>query len=1394
MAETNVSSKIAIIGMACRFPGADNVEEYWNNLINGKESISFLTQQELKQGNVETGLMKDPAYVAAGSFIDGIECFDNEFFNYTLKEASVIDPQHRLFLECSWHALEDACIKPGAADRIGVFAGSHMNSYLFHVLTNPEVAELVGDLNVELGNEKDYLATRVSYKMDLRGPSMNIQTACSSSLVAVHMAVQSLLNGECDIALAGGVTINDLEKKGYLYQPGGIKSPDGHCRTFDKDAEGTIFGNGLGIVVLKRLEDARDDGNQIYASIIGTAVNNDGADKVGLAAPGFSGQRDVIEEAILMAGITPHDLSYIECHGTATRLGDSIEVSALKDVFSGYPGKGERCGLGSVKTNLGHLNKASGIAGLIKTVLAVKNKVIPPTLHFKEANPLLELQHSPFYIVDKLTDLSKQNKVMRAGVSSFGVGGTNAHVILEEAETSKGEDSPPKLYLLPYSGKSKAALERVEQNMYGLVSSRGENNIRDIENSLQRGRVFFPYRKFMVVDRAMTIKLSADDVQTELHVDGDGEFQYATGGVLFAGMMDGACEHLKDLLGSDAYLKKLMEPLLNEARRMTGFDVSQPDHRNMSIEVADAVASFILQAAVARLLEDFSVKPEFIAGINSGELAAACSAGIMSWKDGLLLLLVRGKVIDSSALASCKLSSTHGRLILGRDGGSRNSSTSLLNIDYWLQEDADGTSEEDFAKNYCHTGTSSEETLLIRIGMKKEKLKDVNGDEIKIIDAIELIDHRISLLPLIGKLWVNRLASGFDAYSQSHPARFVSLPAYPFEKAKCWLDLHDEVFQGRPEAPSTEDFLYAPSWQQVREKAATPTTPDKCWLFLMNEERWTEAIKQEVRKAGHTVISMDNAEEEQDWQNTFTRLKNTGVSPDYIVYSLVSEPSGMNASLFTRLKADFYALLRMTCAFEAVFNQEVKILILSNNVYSVLGEKADNFFASVFQGACTVVPQEFPKISCLAVDVDSNEYDGSAEFFRKIINKVLQARGGELLVYRRGYFWRRSYEKIDDFTEVAKEPLAIEPDGVYVITGGTGGLGLEVIEYLINRINPKIAVISRNPAGGQRIDELRTRAAELKLFQADVTDAEALEQVFRDIRSTMGEIRGVFHLAGLPGKGLILNKTMEELQAVMGPKLEGTLLLDSIVKPYHPDFIILFSSMIALKGGNGQVDYCGANHFLDNYALYNTQRGTRVVSINWDAWHNVGMTADSMGSGQGLTQQQAAECLDYILRSLDNPRVVVSMNDVNKLITCTTKPSARESGQGKPRSAEDISYEFVVQKLEGLFTLIAEVDEIDPNATLDDLGIDSVLILQLLNEIDRVFPGIFSISKFYIYPTLHAMADYIFNELTISLAKKDKISEPNENGITDFMKKVKNDDISIEEAVNYLLKGETDDE
>ncbi len=497
---------IAIIGMAGRFPGAKNIDEFWHNLREGIESISRFSDEELAASGIDKEVLNQPNYVKAGAILEDIEWFDAAFFGFNPREAAMTDPQHRLFLECAWEALENAGYNSETyTGKIGTYAGTGWSSYLFNNLhSNREFVESVGGYQTLIGNDKDFLATRVAYKLNLTGPSINIQTACSTSLVAISTACQSLLNYQCDMALAGGVSVFVPHKAGYFYQEGGILSPDGHCRAFDAKAGGTVIGNGAGIVVLKRLEDALADGDRIDAVIKGFAINNDGAAKVGYTAPSVDGQSAAIAQALALAGVLPEAIAYIETHGTATALGDPIEIAALNQAFRTDASKRGFCAIGSVKTNIGHLDAAAGVTGLIKTVLALKHEQIPPSLHFEQPNPKINFTNSPFYVNTKLSEWKRNGTPRRAGVSSFGIGGTNAHVILEESPIVKQQETPKpeerKQQLLILSARTSSALATATANLANYLQQHPDLNLADVAYTLQVGRKTFDHRQILVCE------------------------------------------------------------------------------------------------------------------------------------------------------------------------------------------------------------------------------------------------------------------------------------------------------------------------------------------------------------------------------------------------------------------------------------------------------------------------------------------------------------------------------------------------------------------------------------------------------------------------------------------------------------------------------------------------------------------------------------------------------------------------------------------------------------------------------------------------------------------------------------------------------------------------------
>jgi len=652
---------IAVIGMAGRFPGAKDVEELWRNLCAGAEGISTFSAEELAASGVDERERSDPAYVPAAGVLGDADLFDAPFFGYTPRQAEIMDPQQRHFLECAWTALERAGYDteryPG---RIGVFAGVGINTYwLHHLAPNPQVARSVGLFQTLLLNDKDFLPTWVSYKLNLRGPSVNVQTACSTSLVAVHLACRSLRDGECEMALAGGVSIRVPEKVGYRFQDGGILSPDGHCRAFDAAARGTVGGNGVAIVVLKRLADALADGDTIRAVIRGSAINNDGADKVGFTAPGVRGQAEVIAAALGEAGVRPAEISYVEAHGTGTPLGDPIEIAALTEVFRRDTAERGFCAIGSIKSNLGHLDAAAGATGLIKTVLMLERRAIPPSLHCAQPNPALDLAASPFHVNTRLTPWEAGPGPRRAGVSSFGIGGTNAHVVLEEAPPAAVPAAAARDWqLLLLSARTESALETISgalaehlgQTPEGSLAQTPEGALADIAYTLQVGRRRFAHRRALVCrdgqaaaaglaegrsERLWTAVEEAADRPVVMMFPGQGA-QYAGMGrdlyrseAVFRRQVDLCCDLLRPHLGSDlrAFLFADGDSRLDETR------FTQP-------------ALFVVEYALAQLLLGWGVRPEAMIGHSIGEYVAACLAGVFSLADALALVALRGRLIQ----------------------------------------------------------------------------------------------------------------------------------------------------------------------------------------------------------------------------------------------------------------------------------------------------------------------------------------------------------------------------------------------------------------------------------------------------------------------------------------------------------------------------------------------------------------------------------------------------------------------------------------------------------------------------------------------------------------------------------------------------------------------------
>jgi acyl transferase domain-containing protein len=693
--------EIAVIGMAGRFPGAKTIEEFWENLKIGIESVAFFSDQELIETGVPSILLQNPNYVKALPQVEDIEYFDAGFFDYTPKEAEVMDPQMRVFHECAYHALEDAGCDPFSYEKlIGCYAGASVNFYWQWKSLLREEMDVSGQFEARQLFDKEYLCARVSHKLNLRGPAICIQTACSTSLVAIHMACQGLLSGECDLALAGGVSLPYMKKEGYLYRKGGmIVSSDGHCKVFESRSDGTVFGNGVGVVLLKRFCEAVEDRDNILAVVKGSFINNDGLNRGGFTAPSAAGEAAAIQTALQIANVPPESIGYIETHSTGTPLGGPIEMEGLKLAFDSD--KKKYCALSCVKTNVGHLNIASGVTGFIKAVLALKHRLIPPTLHFQTPDPAIDFENSPFYVNTALSPWKTVTSPLRAGVNSFGIGGTNAHVVLEEAPLIShrssviGEKSKEREYqLILLSAKTPSALEKMTGNLAQYLEKNIDINLEDAVYTLMLGRRTMKHRRMLVCSDTV-------DALRKLTLPGSGkvhtffnEVEKRPAIFMFSGLGSQYVHMGKDIYQTEPLFREEMDRCFDILKSLLGYDikeilypspvsplssVSSGEKNIHQTEVAQLVI-FIFEYALAQLLIKWGIQPYAMIGYSFGEYTAACISGVLSLEDALKMIAIRGQLIEklpAGAMLSIPLTvdqlkpflSCHARISLAIDNG-----------------------------------------------------------------------------------------------------------------------------------------------------------------------------------------------------------------------------------------------------------------------------------------------------------------------------------------------------------------------------------------------------------------------------------------------------------------------------------------------------------------------------------------------------------------------------------------------------------------------------------------------------------------------------------------------------------------------------------------------------
>ncbi|MES1036838.1 SDR family NAD(P)-dependent oxidoreductase [Bacillus pumilus] len=1484
---------IAIVGMAGRFPGASSLEDFWQCLVNGEEMIHFFTEEELKKAGLDASVYQHPNFIGAKGRLQEIEGFDADFFNYSAREAELMDPQFRLLHECAWEALEDAgCDPDRMAGKIGVYTGTSPNhEWLTRFAHQMEATE---QFSAMLLNDREFFSTQLSYKLNLHGPSVTMQTACSTSLVNIGMACQALLNEECDAALAGGVTVSSPENIGYIYQDGMIQSKDGHCRPFDQEASGTIFGDGAGIVLLKRYEDAVRDGNPIHAVIKGVGVNNDGSRKAGFTAPSVEGQAEVLKETYEKSGIDPASIGYVEAHGTGTKMGDPIEVSALSQVFKGTDPL--TIPIGSVKSNVGHLNSAAGIAGLFKAILALQHKTIPPTIHYESPNQEIPFKDTPFYVNQKALYWKEADGPRRAGVSSFGIGGTNAHMIIEEGLQAKQKPASNQKQLLVLSAKTDTALAEMTERLKQYVIEHPQVPLEDIAYTLRYGRKQFPYRKAIVL-------ASADEWMQQKQLETSvfrskkwrkATFMFSGQGAQYAGMMRGLYDAEPVFKWEvDRCFKYVME---TEQVDLKGIVFSEDETNEDITKTSNAQPLlFIFEYALAKLLQHSGVEPESMIGHSIGEYVAACLSGVFSLESALTLVMARGRLMQDmekgamlsvqlpeaelvsmidEALSVAAVNAKDLCVVSGReehiatfekklqDKGiiTRQLHTSHAFHSYMMEPMLEAfqqivekvelhepaipfvsnvtgtwaTSEDVMTASYWtnhlrgtvrfHEGLSQlltdEVRALIEVGpgnsltalAKRHENKESHHDVLNMVrHTREQADDHAYFLKRIGELW----AGGYEVRAQQHLAQeegqFVSLPTYPFERKRYWIEA------GKPASPQLsapketkkkemEEWFYLPSWEQQPLKPVfEKETEEQTWLIFKEQDAFHELFTHSFKQKGIKVISVTKGEAYQEQDESFTinpaegqhyrnmldTLSNRGINIQRILHlweaAKEDDNSNRQAAFQAHIEKGYYSLIFLSQAIAAQKNiRECRLFTITSGIQPVTGNETICAEKSAMLGPCKVISQEYHHIKCWNIDVeDVPEVISWKEqvLVDLIVQEIMQPGKDQLVAYRHRKRWVQSYKHLP----LQKEdglPKMIRPNGVYLITGGLGGIGFVLSKMLAKEGNVHLYLTGRtalpprnewasyvqqanaDEAQRTRIEkvlELERLGATVEAVQANAGNLDQMKHVFDAIRKKHGGVHGVFHAAGLPGSTSFraikdIPSTLAQGEDQFQSKVKGLDVLEQLLDQEQADFCLLFSSISALLGGLGFSAYSAANLYMDAFAArLNQHSQTPWMCVNWDAWNFWGELESTIGESineLAILPEEGAELFQYVLSNRQNRHMLVSTGNLDERIgqwlSLESKAAESEdSYEVSKHERPELGNPYVAPRNETekaicqVWQDFMGMEQVGIHDNFFDLGASSLDIVQVTNRLNQALQTNEAVVTLFTYPSVAELAKYI---------------------------------------------------
>ncbi|OYD09083.1 type I polyketide synthase [Paludifilum halophilum] len=1508
--------EIAVIGLDGRFPGARDVETFWRNLQNGVESITHFTDEELAAAGVEQELIDHPDYVKAKGIIDDYDHFDASFFGYTRREAEVMDPQIRLFHECVWGALEDAGYVPDThPDPIGLFAGASSNIYwqaMTMLARSDNASEQFAALQL---TDKDFMNSRTSYKLNLKGPSVTVETACSTSLSAVHAACRALLTGDCKVAVAGGVTVTVPNKKGYLYQEGMILSPDGRCRAFDAEAQGTVGGEGCGVVVLKPLKQALADRDHIYAVIKGSAYNNDGTRKIGYTAPSIEGEAEVVRSALRMSRVEPESISYVETHGTGTSLGDPVEIEALKLAFQ--TDKRQYCGIGSVKTNIGHLDAAAGIAGLIKTVLALKHKQLPPSLHFKQPNPKIDFAESPFYVNNSLKKWEHSSDPLRAGVSSFGIGGTNVHVILEEAPEPERSSPARESLLFPFSAQTETALEQVTDRMRLFLQERPETNLADLAFTLQTGRKHFKHRRMFVASTAEEVWDHLSSSVSDFPESASAEGSPPTVTLMFPGQGSQYVNMGRDLYEREPDFREEMDRCFAIVKPLIGVDLSevlypeQADGEAAERIKQTAVAQpllFIFEYALAKLLMKWGIPVERMIGHSIGEYVAACLAGVFTLEDALALVALRGKYMQSmpeGAMLSvpmreeelaaelseglelaavnssqlCVVSGTKAEInALAQRLEAKGISVGKLHTSHafhsrmmdpilkdfqdavsrvrlnppripyisnlsgtWIRPE-EATDPAYWAKQLRQTVRfakgldrlcSEEHAVFLEAGPGNALSMFVRKHEAhrKEQTVLNLVRHpreqeRDSryLLQRVGRLWLTGVEIDWKSLHDRERRNRLSLPTYPFERQPYGMEtvpldrMKAEVasrtvasssVNGRKKA-DPDGWFYVPSWE--RTEWPRPDVQNRFrYLLLLDEHGRGEELQHRLEQSGHQVVTARigtdfalsgnrsyvlNPVNDDHFRQLLESLREKGGLPDRVIHLWgMGEDRRMDPdTLDPLLERGYSSMLSLARACGDFPDHPIRLTVVTDRMQEVTGEERLNPVMATVLGACRVIPQEYGHIRCTSLDLAWPEPGNGQQdrLIQRLLAELQTETAEEVIAYRGQRRWVHTVKPVaPGRAKPGERPLRQE--GVYLITGGLGGMGLTLAEYLAKEVRAQPVLIGRTafPARhewsaylqergdddpvSQKIQQLMAieqHGVRPLILSADVSDEEQMKAAVAQAVDHFGAIHGVIHAAGVPDGAVIQRRSGELEKSVLSSKVKGTLVLERVLEGIRLDFFVLYSSLVSVLGAIGQVGYVASNTFLDAYAHYRCANGWgHTVSINWDRWREVGMAAASekeLASAlltddpsriqeeteRSLSPSQGVEVFERALQG-DQAQVMVSTHDLAERLQVQTPtglldtdPEKRDETIEPAPGETDMEKGDLEQSLAAIWKDYFGMDHVGVHDNFFEMGATSLDLLQLNAKIKKALNREVPTVMMFTHPTIHSLAQALLPKET----------------------------------------------